>query len=42
MKKVLVGVVIGIILTLPTTHRVLNMSWNHLKSVTEVVVDSIR
>jgi len=41
MFKVFVGVVLGVILTFPTTHTVLKMEWNHIKQVSSVVVDSI-
>ena len=41
MSKVIVGIVVGVVLTFPTTHKVLKMEWNHIKQVSMVVVDSI-
>ena len=41
MYKVLIGIVVGVVLTFPTTHKVLKMEWNHIKQVSSVVVDSI-
>lgn len=41
MVKFFVGVVVGVVLTFPTTHKVFKMEWNHIKNVSSVVVDSI-
>lgn len=41
MVKLFVGIVVGVVLTFPTTHKVLKMEWNHIKNVSSVVVDSI-
>lgn len=41
MYKVIVGVVIGVVLTFPTTQKVLKMELNHIKNVSSVVIDSI-
>ncbi len=41
MFKVIVGIVLGVVLTFPTTQKVLKMEWHHIKQVSSVVVDSI-
>jgi len=41
MVKVFIGIVIGVVLTFPTTHKIFKMEWNHIKQVSSVVVDSI-
>jgi hypothetical protein len=42
MLKILVGIVVGVVLTFPTTKQVMKMEWNHIKNVSSFVVESMR